>query len=58
MWALSSSKEPWWSRRFIPTLRPLAELDLERVLVAHGEPVLRQGARALAKALDAPAWRR
>ena len=42
----------------MPTLRPLAELDLERVLVTHGEPVLRAGARALAKALDAPAWRR
>jgi hypothetical protein len=32
-------------------LRPLLELPVERVLVSHGEPVLRNGARALAQAL-------
>lgn len=58
VWAQGSAKEPWWSERFIPTLRPLAELDIERVLVTHGDPVVQQGARALAKALAAPAWRR
>ncbi len=26
--------------------------------VTHGEPVVKQGARPLAKALAAPAWRR
>jgi hypothetical protein len=34
-------------------LRPLLELPIERVLVSHGEPVLRDGRAALAKALDA-----
>jgi glyoxylase-like metal-dependent hydrolase (beta-lactamase superfamily II) len=58
VWAQGPAKEPWWSERFIPTLRPLAELDVERVLVTHGDPVVTQGARALAKALAAPAWRR
>ncbi len=29
------------------TLRPLLELDVERVLVSHGEPVLERGAEAL-----------
>lgn len=33
------------------SLAPLLELPVERVLVSHGEPVLRGGARALAAAL-------
>lgn len=46
----------WYEHRFVPTLRPLAELDVDRVLVTHGRPVLSGGARALATALDAPPW--
>jgi hypothetical protein len=33
------------------SLRPLLELDVERVLVSHGEPVLEGGAAALADLL-------
>jgi len=33
-------------------LRPLLELSVERVLVTHGEPVLENGAAALARALE------
>ena len=33
------------------TLRPLLELPLQRVVVAHGRPVLRAGARALERVL-------
>ena len=33
-------------------LRPLLELEIERVLVSHGEPVLSGGRAALAQALD------
>ena len=33
------------------TLRPLLALPVERVLVSHGEPVLRDGKRALAEVL-------
>jgi glyoxylase-like metal-dependent hydrolase (beta-lactamase superfamily II) len=36
------------------SLRPLLELPIQRVLVSHGEPVMRGGKRALAAALDAP----
>lgn len=32
-------------------LRPLLDLPVERVLVSHGEPVLRKGAKALARLL-------
>jgi glyoxylase-like metal-dependent hydrolase (beta-lactamase superfamily II) len=35
------------------SLRPLAELPIERILVSHGEPVLTDGERALAAALTA-----
>jgi hypothetical protein len=33
-------------------LRPLCDLPVEMVLVSHGEPVLRDGAAAVARALD------
>jgi len=36
------------------SLRPLLDLPVERVLVSHGEPVLRHGREALAASLDAP----
>jgi hypothetical protein len=48
----------WYEQRFLPTLRDLTELDVERVLVTHGEPVLCDGARALAASLARPPWRR
>lgn len=35
-------------------LRPLLDLPVERVLVSHGEPVLRDGAAALAQMLARP----
>ena len=44
--------------RFNPTLEPLLELGLERVLVTHGRPVLSGGREALRKALAARPWHR
>jgi hypothetical protein len=46
----------WYRERFIPTFAPLLELDLERILVTHGEPVLKDGSAALRAALEAPPW--
>jgi hypothetical protein len=46
----------WYRERFNPTLAPLLELDLERILVTHGEPILTGGSAALAEALDAYPW--
>lgn len=37
----------------VESLRPLLELPVERILVAHGEPVLEDGQAALARALAA-----
>jgi glyoxylase-like metal-dependent hydrolase (beta-lactamase superfamily II) len=58
VWAWGSTKQPWWDERFIPTLRPLTRLGIERVLVTHGEPVLQGGSAALEEALAAGPWRR
>ena len=51
-------RRTWYEQRFLPTLSPLTKLDVERVLVTHGEPVLRDGARALAASLARPPWSR
>jgi glyoxylase-like metal-dependent hydrolase (beta-lactamase superfamily II) len=43
--------------KLAPTLAPLVDLGAERVLVTHGEPVLRDGAAELARALARkPFW--
>jgi hypothetical protein len=42
--------------RFAPTLAPLCDLPVERVLVTHGEPVLEDGATALREALGREPW--
>jgi len=36
----------------------LTRLDVDRVLVTHGEPVLQNGAREPAASLTRPPWRR
>lgn len=46
----------WYAERLRPTLEPLLELDVERVLVTHGAPVLAGGRAALRAALDAGPW--
>jgi len=48
----------WYEEKFLPTLRPVMELDVERVLATHGEPVLRDGARELQAALTRSPWAR
>ncbi|MEA2419452.1 MAG: hypothetical protein QOE60_1658, partial [Thermoleophilaceae bacterium] len=46
----------FYRERFNPTLEPLLELDFDRVLVTHGEPVLDGGREQLASALRAQPW--
>jgi hypothetical protein len=48
--------ERFYRERFNPTLEPLLELDLDRVLVTHGKPVMSGGKRALRSAIDAKPW--
>ncbi len=53
----SENRRRWYEERFLPTLRVLADLGVERVLVTHGRPVLSDGAAALTRALDRGPWR-
>ena len=52
----SPERVRFFAERFGPTLEPLVALGPERVLVTHGEPVLRGGAAALRAAIDAGPW--
>jgi hypothetical protein len=59
LWAqerVDEARSLWYRERFVPTLSPLLELGVERVLVTHGEPVLHDGTQALAAALAAEPW--
>jgi glyoxylase-like metal-dependent hydrolase (beta-lactamase superfamily II) len=49
-------RRDWYEQRFRPTLEALVALDIQRVLVTHGEPVLQDGARALRQALNREPW--
>lgn len=48
----------WYEQEFLPSLQALTRRPIERVLVTHGQPVLRDGARALAASLTLPPWSR
>jgi len=54
----SERRRAAYEQRLLPTLAPLAQLDIDRVLVTHGEPVLANGARELAASLTRPPWHR
>jgi len=56
IWQEASTDPLWHERVFVPTMRPLLDLDVERVLVTHGPAVLHDGRRALADAMAAGAW--
>jgi hypothetical protein len=59
MWCqdpLDDDRAAWYRDAFAPTLEPLLDLDVERVLVTHGEPVLHGGRAALEAALRRPPW--
>lgn len=48
--------ECFYRDRFNPTLKPLLELDFDRVLPTHGEPLMKDGRRALASSLRSKPW--
>jgi hypothetical protein len=55
-WAHGASGEGWYRDRLLPSLRRWLDLPVERVLVAHGEPVP-GGAEEIAAALERPPYR-
>jgi hypothetical protein len=61
LWAqhpLDDRRRRWYRDTFAPTLAPLLELPVQRVLVTHGAPVLDDGATALRDALGEPWFHR
>jgi hypothetical protein len=54
----SDNRKRWWHERYLPTLRPLLDLDFQHLLPTHGEPVLKTGKQALRMALEQPPWSR
>jgi hypothetical protein len=59
VWAqqkLDERRLTFYRERFVPTLAPMLELPVRRVLVTHGEPVLSNGAAELRRALESPPW--
>jgi hypothetical protein len=61
MWTFDKLDErrlAFYRDRFAPTLAPLLDLPVERVLVTHGEPVLVDAATALRRAVQGPPWYR
>jgi hypothetical protein len=54
--SVNPDQERWYREQFIPSLRPLLDLDADRVLVTHGPSILEGGRRKLAEALDADPW--
>jgi glyoxylase-like metal-dependent hydrolase (beta-lactamase superfamily II) len=54
--SVNQKQKRWYRERFIPSLRPLLDLDVERVLVTHGPPILEGGRRKLADALETGPW--
>ena len=54
--AKDAASQAHYQRSFRASLRPLADLDLVRVLVSHGEPALEEGTAAIREALAAPGW--
>jgi glyoxylase-like metal-dependent hydrolase (beta-lactamase superfamily II) len=53
---LNDERAAFYRDRFAPSLQPLLELPLKRVLVTHGPPVLKNAAAALRRAVEAPPW--
>jgi hypothetical protein len=59
VWAtghVDAKMERFHRERFNPTLEPLLELDFDRVLVTHGQPIRKGGRAALRDALDRRPW--
>ena len=56
IWQQASTDPVWHDQVFVPTMAPLLDLDVERVLVTHGVPVLRDGREALRAAMAAGPW--
>ena len=56
VWQEGPASPVWYREKLLPTLRPLLDLDVERVLVTHGPAMVEGGRQKLRAALEAPPW--
>jgi len=54
----SAHRRRSWHTRYLPTLQRLVNLDIDHVLVTHGEPAIGDGKTALQRALESAPWQR
>ncbi len=54
----SEDRRRWWHTRYLPTLQRLTDLDIDHVLVTHGQPAIGDGKAALQRALERAPWQR
>lgn len=54
VWMEGGAREAWYRERFVPTLLPLADLDIAHVLATHGPAAVGDGRRALRSAIEKP----
>jgi len=54
----NEERRSWWRTRHLPTLQRLLDLDIDHVLVTHGQPAIGNGRTALQHALERPPWQR
>ena len=52
----TDERRAWFRRVAVPRLAPLLEIDFDRALVTHGEPVMKDARRALEDALAGEPW--
>ncbi len=53
---LTDERRAWFRRVAVPRLEPLLEIDFDRALVTHGEPVIEGAHGALENALAGEPW--
>ena len=46
----------WHNEKFVPSLAPLLELRVARILPTHGEPIVIGARDALREAIESPSW--
>ena len=59
MWAadkVDAKVATFYRERFAPSVSPLLELDFDKVLVTHGDPIRGDGREALRRALRSKPW--
>jgi hypothetical protein len=54
--SITPERLAWYRRRLRPSFDPLLDVDCDRLLVTHGQPVLTGGRQALRQALDEGPW--